>query len=253
MATTVKIKRSITTATPSGLTEGELAYSEASDNLFIGKSGSNMAVIGGGGTFAKLASPALTGTPTAPTATAGTNTTQIATTAFVANAVSSGSDGNQAANTVKAGPVNGAAASPTYRALVAADLPSHTTSLLSDFNTSVDARITAQKGANNGLATLDGTGKVPSSQLPAFVDDVLEFANLAGFPGTGTSGIIYVAQDTNKTYRWSGSAYVEISASPGSTDAVTEGATNKYFTEARVLATVLAGLSTATNAAIRIC
>lgn len=250
MATTVKIKRSITTATPSGLTEGELAYSEASDNLFIGKSGSNMAVIGGGGTFAQKASPAFTGTPTAPTATAGTSTTQIATTAFVANAVSTGSDGNQSANTVKAGPTNGAAAAPTYRALVAADLPSHSTSLLSDFNTSVDARITAQKGANNGLATLDGTGKVPSSQLPAFVDDVLEFANLAGFPGTGTSGLIYVAQDTNKTYRWSGSVYVEISASPGSTDAVPEGATNKYFTEARVLATILTGLSTATNAAI---
>lgn len=40
--------------------------------------------------FAPLASPALTGTPTTPTATAGTNTTQIATTAFVQNAVTGG-------------------------------------------------------------------------------------------------------------------------------------------------------------------
>ncbi len=56
-------------------------------------------------------------------------------------------------------------------------------------------------------------GKVPASQLPSFVDDVLEFANLAGFPATGESGKIYVALDTNKTYRWSGSAYIEISAS----------------------------------------
>ena len=56
-------------------------------------------------------------------------------------------------------------------------------------------------------------GKVPSSQLPAFVDDVLEYTALADFPATGESGKIYVAQDTNKTYRWSGSAYVEISAS----------------------------------------
>lgn len=56
-------------------------------------------------------------------------------------------------------------------------------------------------------------GKVPASQLPSYVDDVLEYANLAAFPGTGESGKIYVAQDTNKTYRWSGSAYVEISAS----------------------------------------
>lgn len=56
-------------------------------------------------------------------------------------------------------------------------------------------------------------GKVPTSQLPAFVDDVLEYANLAAFPTAGESGKIYVAQDTNKTYRWSGSAYVEISSS----------------------------------------
>ena len=69
------------------------------------------------------------------------------------------------------------------------------------------------KGANNGLAELDGTGKVPAAQLPSYVDDVLEYANLAGFPVTGESGKIYIAQDTNITYRWSGSAYVEISAS----------------------------------------
>lgn len=51
-------------------------------------------------------------------------------------------------------------------------------------------------------------GKIPSSQLPAYVDDVLEYANLAAFPATGSSGIIYVAQDTNNCYRWSGSAYI---------------------------------------------
>lgn len=92
---------------------------------------------------------------------------------------------------------------------------------------------TAQKGAANGYASLDGSGLVPSTQLPSYVDDVIEGANLAGFPGTGEQGKIYVALDTGKTYRWSGSAYVEISASPGSTDAVTEGSTNLYFTTAR--------------------
>lgn len=56
-------------------------------------------------------------------------------------------------------------------------------------------------------------GKVPTSQLPGFVDDVLEFAALSGFPAEGESGKIYVALDTNKTYRWSGTGYVEISAS----------------------------------------
>ncbi len=72
---------------------------------------------------------------------------------------------------------------------------------------------TALKGANNGLAELDGAGKVPSSQLPSYVDDVEEYANLAAFPVTGESGKIYLALDTNLTYRWGGTSYVEISPS----------------------------------------
>lgn len=106
------------------------------------------------------------------------------------------------------------------------------------------------KGAASGYAPLDSTSKVPAINLPSYVDDVVEGANLAAFPVTGESGKIYVALDTNRTYRWSGSTYVEISPSPGSTDAVTEGATNKYFTESRVLGTVLAGLSVASSAVI---
>ncbi|PVX86487.1 hypothetical protein [Paraburkholderia unamae] len=105
-------------------------------------------------------------------------------------------------------------------------------------------------GAANGVAPLDSTGKVAAAYLPSYVDDVLEYANLAAFPATGETGKIYVADDSGKIYRWSGSAYIEISASPGSTDAVPEGATNQYFTPSRVLATVLTGLSTATNAVI---
>lgn len=53
-------------------------------------------------------------------------------------------------------------------------------------------------------------GKVPSSQLPSYVDDVVEYSSSAGFPVTGETGKIYVAQDTNRTYRWSGSAYIEL-------------------------------------------
>jgi hypothetical protein len=96
----------------------------------------------------------------------------------------------------------------------------------------------ANKGVANGYASLDSGGKVPSSQLPSFVDDVLEYANLAAFPGAGETGKLYVALDTNKTYRWSGSVYVEITGSPGSTDAVPEGSTNLYFTQARARASV---------------
>lgn len=74
----------------------------------------------------------------------------------------------------------------------------------------VGAIPTAQKGAASGVAELDSSGKVPSTQLPSYVDDVLEFDNRTGFPATGEAGKIYVAKDTNKTYRWSGTAYVEI-------------------------------------------
>lgn len=69
------------------------------------------------------------------------------------------------------------------------------------------------KGANNGLAELDANGKVPSAQLPSYVDDVIEYTSQSAFPTTGETGKIYIAQDTNKTYRWSGTAYVEISPS----------------------------------------
>lgn len=56
-------------------------------------------------------------------------------------------------------------------------------------------------------------GKVPAAQLPSYVDDVVEYASTSVFPETGESGKIYIATDTNKTYRWGGSAYVEISES----------------------------------------
>lgn len=88
--------------------------------------------------------------------------------------------------------------------------------------TTSDLRITASgvgaipstdKGANGGVAELDSNGKVPSSQLPSYVDDVLSYASQSAFPATGETGKIYIAEDTNKTYRWSGSAYAEISAS----------------------------------------
>jgi len=105
----------------------------------------------------------------------------------------------------------------------------------------------ANKNAANGYAGLDSSGLVPSSILPSYVDDVLEYANLASFPGTGATGKIYVALDTNKIYRWSGSTYIEISASPGSTDAVTEGSTNLYFTDARARSAISASGSISYN------
>lgn len=102
----------------------------------------------------------------------------------------------------------------------------------------------SQKGAASGVAPLDVTSKIPSIYLPSYVDDVLEYANLASFPVSGELSVIYMAQDTNKTYRWSGSSYIEVSPSDvnsvnGQTGIVTLTTTNisegsnLYYTDAR--------------------
>jgi len=119
-------------------------------------------------------------------------------------------------------------------------------------------------------------GLIPASQLPSYVDDVLNFPDLVSFPVVGEDGKIYIAEDTNKTYRWSGSSYVESggggvalgetsstayrgdngkiaydhSQSQGNphnttTSDISEG-TKLFFTEPRVNQTVLTGLNTST-------
>ncbi len=81
-------------------------------------------------------------------------------------------------------------------------------------NVTNDAQVKrSEMGVANGVATLGTDGKVPAAQLPAYVDDVLEYDNKAAFPATGETAKIYVAKDTNLTYRWGGSAYIEISVS----------------------------------------
>ena len=67
-------------------------------------------------------------------------------------------------------------------------------------------------GVANGIATLDSNGQVPSSQLPSYVDDVLEFLNVAAFPATGVTGKIYVETTGNTTYRWGGAEYIKITS-----------------------------------------
>lgn len=76
-------------------------------------------------------------------------------------------------------------------------------------------------------------GLIPSSQLPSYVDDVLEYTTRAQFPTTWEKGKIYIDISTDKSWRWSGSTYIEIKANPWSSDAVAEGTTNKYFTDTR--------------------
>jgi hypothetical protein len=92
------------------------------------------------------------------------------------------------------------------------------------------------KQASGTYATLVN-GLVPSSQLPSFVDDVVDVGGT--LPSTGDVGKIYVVStgaNTNKIYRWSGSTFIEISPSPGSTDAVAEGSVNLYHTTLRAAA-----------------
>lgn len=81
-------------------------------------------------------------------------------------------------------------------------------------NVTNDAQVKrSEMGTANGVATLGASGQIPSSQLPSYVDDVLEYTSISLFPATGESGKIYVDTTANLTYRWSGSGYVEISKS----------------------------------------
>lgn len=74
-------------------------------------------------------------------------------------------------------------------------------------------RVLAEKGQPGGLAELDESGRVPSSQLPSYVDDVINVATYSQLPNPGESGKIYITEDTNLAYRWSGTGYAEISPS----------------------------------------
>lgn len=69
------------------------------------------------------------------------------------------------------------------------------------------------KGIPDGVAELDSTGRVPSNQLPSYVDDVVVVESYSSLPTTGENGKIYITLDTNLTYRWNGSGYTEISPS----------------------------------------
>ena len=76
----------------------------------------------------------------------------------------------------------------------------------------IDEKINAQKAAKNGVATLNENGVIPESQLPAYVDDVLEYDTFANFPEIGESGKIYLDKDANRSYRWSGSQYAALNS-----------------------------------------
>ena len=145
----------------------------------------------------------------------------------------------------------------------------------------------ASKGVANGVASLDGDGKVPAAQLPSYVDDIIETYIVAGSTAlssgwlstsasgsalTPETGKIYVILSSgeylNKTYRWSGSTYVEVSSSPAqatesvagimaiATDAeLTAGTNDTKAVTPKKLATYTSGMakvSTATNPSLTV-
>lgn len=246
-------------------TDGQLWYDSVTNEL-------NLFVENGWTVVSRSDNATLAGTPTAPTATPGTNTTQIATTEFVETAIQ---------NVVSTGNVNSASELATARSISAtgdatwsvsfdgsSDVTANltlsdsgvlagtfgTATSLVPFTVDSKGRITStsapvtitpsfsdvtnkpsslagygildavninQLGASNGVATLVN-GFVNPSQLPSYVDDVVEYATFGNFPVTGDTGKIFVDASTNKIYRWSGSVYIEISPTAGNSDTATK-------------------------------
>lgn len=235
MSNTIRIKRRVSGATgaPTTLKSAELAYNMADDTIYAGYgddgSGNATSVkpVGGEGTFAKLASPALTGVPTAPTASLGTNTNQIATTAFVQSAMSgagagsvtsvalslptsvfsvsgspvtsagtlTGTFASQAANKVFAAP-NGASGTPSFRALVAADIPA--LSYLASSGGTVSGNLVV-----SGDLTVNGTTTTVNSTTVDVKDKNITLGNVATpSDATADGGGITLLGATNKTLIW---------------------------------------------------
>ena len=120
-----------------------------------------------------------------------------------------------------------ALAQPTTEKINASHIPNLAISKINGLQAALDSKLegitkamvegvltgTITSHNHDGMyAPLSG-GLIPSQYLPSYVDDVVEYSTLSAFPATGESGKIYVALDTNLTYRWGGTSYVEISPS----------------------------------------
>lgn len=241
---TIQIKRGLQASVDSlTLLEGELALAKDTGNLYVGTDSGKVHVNPTGGTAdtaAKLSTArnfSVTGDATAP-AVSFDGTDDVAL-ALTLKTISGLTAGTYAKVTVDA---KGRVTKGT--ALAISDLPNNIpTTKITGLGTAAskdtgsesgkvvevqsDGKILSSllpdlsgtyiaisaKGVAGGVATLGNDGKIPTSQLPSYVDDVVEFDKKSSFPETGEDGKIYVAKDTNIIYRWSGSAYVEISAS----------------------------------------
>lgn len=136
--------------------------------------------------------------------TTAENTSKAAELTFIADAATSANEAATNANQ---------AAASANDAATEAHTQAEYAKTQGDYAKAKGDRVLAEKGHPGGLAELDESGRVPSSQLPSYVDDVVEYSSRSDFPATGESGKIYVATDTNLAYRWGGTEYVEISPS----------------------------------------
>lgn len=176
MANTIRIKRRTTGASgaPSSLKSAELAYNMVDNTIYAGfgddgaGNATSVKAVGGDGTFAVLASPTFTGTPAAPTAATNTNTTQIATTAFVLG------QGNSTAATIA---MNGTQAAGSSNLYARADHvhPSDTTK------------------ANLASPTFTGTPAAPTAAVDTNTTQVATTAFVLGQAASATPGALGVA------------------------------------------------------------
>lgn len=203
MANTLRIKRRASGApgAPAELQNAELAFNEVDNTLYYGEGtggsgGTATTVLAiAGDVKADVNSPAFTGTPTAPTAAPGTNTTQLATTAFVAAAVTAGSvaDGDKGDITVSG---SGTVWTIDPEAWADAPISDATQAALND---KVDVSLL---GAANGVATLGADSKIPANQLPAIaITDTFVVASEAAMLALNAeTGDVAVRTDTDETY-----------------------------------------------------
>jgi phage-related tail fiber protein len=193
MANPIQIKRSATTAIPPSLLQGELAWSESSDTLYIGETGSAITAIAGPGTFAKINSPTFTGNPAISTAVVNSaNDTSIATTAFVKNQayltgnqnITVSGDATGSGTTAIALTLAAAGTAGTYTkvttdakgrvttgaTLAATDIPALTASKISDFDTQVRLSRLDQMAAPTSAVSLNSQ-RITSVATPSVGTD----------------------------------------------------------------------------------
>ena len=125
MANTIRVKRSTGSSAPTTLANAEIAFAEGNEIGYIG--------IGTGG--------------------AGGSATTV-NKAFGKGAFWD-KDTTRTANTILSGPTSGSAASPTFRSLVIADLPSHPHTLISDFDAGVRTNRLDQMTAPSGSVSMN--------------------------------------------------------------------------------------------------